>query len=66
MEDCTHNLVVKLAAALDGEDMDDVIPALVGLMARAGSTVCSDRDVFVDYVVSVIDQAYEGDGETLQ
>ena len=59
-------LVIKISEALDGYDLDDVIPALACLLARVGSTVCGDKEVFAGYVMSVIDHEYDNEGETLQ
>lgn len=59
-------LTIKISEALNGYDMDDVIPALTFLLARIGSSVCEDRDVFIGYVTSVIDEEYDDEGETLQ
>jgi hypothetical protein len=49
----------KLAAALDGEELDNVIPALAMLLAQAGAMVCNDKDVFNDYVLKVITSVYD-------
>jgi hypothetical protein len=49
----------KLAAALDGEDLDDVIPALSMLLAQAGAMACNDKDVFSGYVLQVITSVYD-------
>lgn len=65
-KDIQTELVIKLSEALDGHDMDDVIPTLACLLARVGSTVCSDKEVFAGYVMSVIDHEYDNEGETLQ
>ena len=62
----TVHIVERLAEVLVGEDIDDIIPALAGLLANAGYRVCSDKELFVQYVTEVIDRTYEGDGETLQ
>lgn len=62
----TVHIVERLAEVLVGEDIDDIIPALAGLLANAGYHVCSDKELFVQYVTEVIDRTYEGDGETLQ
>ena len=53
------DLPEKLAAALDGEELDDVIPALAMLLAQAGAMVCNDKDVFSDYVLKVITSVYD-------
>ena len=53
------DLSEKLSAALDGEDLDDVIPALTIVLAQAGAMACNDREVFTEYVMSVIDKTYD-------
>ena len=53
------DLPEKLAAALDGEELDDVIPALAMLLAQAGAMACNDKDVFSDYVLKVIASVYD-------
>ena len=53
------DLPEKLAAALDGEELDDVIPALAMLLAQAGAMACNDKDVFSDYVLKVITSVYD-------
>ena len=53
------DLPEKLAAALDGEEIDDVIPALAMLLAQAGAMACADKDVFSAYVLEVITSVYD-------
>ena len=53
------DLPEKLAAALDAEELDDVIPALAMLLAQAGAMSCNDKDVFSDYVLKVITSVYD-------
>lgn len=48
----------RVANALDGESLDDVIPMLAMLLAHSGAMACSDKDVFKDFVVSIIDDTY--------
>jgi len=53
------DLPEKLAAALDGEELDNVIPALAMLLAQAGTMACNDKDLFGDYVLKVITSVYD-------
>ena len=53
------DLPEKLAAALDGAELDDVIPALAMLLAQAGAMACNDKDVFSGYVLDVITSVYD-------
>ena len=53
------DLPEKLAAALDGAELDDVIPALAMLLAQAGARACDDKDVFSGYVLEVITSVYD-------
>jgi len=58
------DLTEKLAAALDGEEIDDVIPALAMLLAHAGAVTCADKDVFSSYILEVIARAYDAQDST--
>ncbi len=59
------DLAEKLSEALDGEDLDDVIPALTLVLANAGSMACNDKDVFSSYVLEVIANVYDEKKSTI-
>tara|TARA_R110000868_G_scaffold112467_1_gene302793 strand:- start:730 stop:942 length:213 start_codon:yes stop_codon:yes gene_type:complete len=53
-----QELAERIGAVLHGQEIDDVIPVLAGLLANAAVSVCSDKEVFLGYMKQVISEAY--------
>lgn len=51
-------LIKKLDVALDGEEIDDVIPALVSFLAMAGSFGGIDKKILLAYFADRMDEIY--------
>lgn len=60
------DLIYKMADAAEGYDVDDLVPALAVLLGKVGRSVCADKDVFISFVIRVIDEEYDEKGGTLQ
>lgn len=52
-------LLHQLEDMLEGEELDNIIPALTTLLAQAGWMSTRDKKIFVAYVVNAIDRTYE-------
>lgn len=51
-------LIKKLDQALDGEEIDDVIPALVSFLAMAGSFGRINKRLLLSYFADRLDEIY--------
>lgn len=57
--DTYPKLIQQLENMLEGEELDNIIPALTTLLAQAGWMSTRDKKIFVAYVVNAIDRTYE-------
>ena len=51
-------LIKRLDTALDGEEIDDVIPALISFVAMAGCFGGVDKKVLLSYFADNLDRIY--------
>ena len=56
--DKENSLAERLCEIFPEYEVDTVVTVLTTLLAGAGVTVCSNRDVFLSYVIKVITSAY--------
>lgn len=52
-------VVDKIQAAMHGENIDDLVPALATCLAQVGAEFAPNKQRFVAYVVSTIDNLYD-------
>jgi len=52
-------LIRKIQEAMDGESVDDLIPALSTCLAQVGASHAPNKREFVSYVVKCIDTIFE-------
>jgi hypothetical protein len=55
-------VINKLQEAMDGESVDDLIPALATCLAQVGASHAPNKRQFVSYVVKCIDNIFERHG----
>jgi len=53
------DLIKKLDSALDGEEIDDVVPALVSFLAMAGCIGGVNKRLLLAYFVDTLDKTYK-------
>jgi hypothetical protein len=52
------DLVERVMEVLEGEDIDEIVPALTFILARVGKETCNDHRVFLSYLEGVVNQVY--------
>ena len=52
------NLIKKLDEALDGEEIDDVIPALISFLTMAGCVGQVNKRMLLSYFADTLDKTY--------
>lgn len=55
-------VIAKLQEAMDGEKVDDLVPALAVCLAQVGANHTSNKRQFVSYVVKCIDDIFQRHG----
>lgn len=57
-----QRLILKIDSALDGEDINIVVPAVACFLAASGACSGKDKKEFIAWVVEKIDEAYNARG----
>lgn len=54
-----QKIVLSISNALEGQDPDIVIPAVVSYLAAAGAFSGTEKKKFISFFVAQVDRAYE-------